>query len=79
MANGAFFRAQGQSQVKLRKVKALIPENEVFDYELDLKNQLIMLLSFKLTGIILLFGLLPFNLYCSDRHGNCNLLGMWWQ
>ena len=59
MANGAFFRAQGQSQVKLRKVKALIPENEVFDYELyrDLKNQLAdrMLLSFKLTGIILLF------------------------
>ena len=59
MANGAFFRAQGQSQVKLRKVRALIPENEVFDYELyrDLKNQLAdrMLLSFKLTGIILLF------------------------
>ena len=38
-----------------------------------------MLLSFKLTGIILIFWLLPFNLYCSDRHGNCNLLGMWWQ
>ena len=40
MANGAFFRAQGQSQVKLRKVKALIPENEVFDYELQRLEEL---------------------------------------